>query len=128
MEYLNKVLGIEVTYEDVEFKHLPNFIVTRYRLQMASMNGKKVIFLYPKTELEQIEVLKKHIARIQKNENKPIAGTVQCRKGATRRNVSIGADASVAFHLWRRTRIVHKSGCERLGINTYFYIESIETA
>lgn len=72
MEYLNKVLGIEVTYEDVEFKHLPNFIVTRYRLQMASMNGKKVIFLYPKTELEQIEVLKKHIARIQKNENKPI--------------------------------------------------------
>ena len=72
MEYLNKVLGIEVTYEDVEFKHLPNFIVTRYRLQMASMNGKKVIFLYPKTELDQIAVLKKHIARIQKNENKPI--------------------------------------------------------
>ena len=72
MEYLNKVLGIEVTYEDMEFKHLPNFIVTRYRLQMASMNGKKVIFLYPKTELDQIAVLKKHIARIQKNENKPI--------------------------------------------------------
>ena len=58
MEYLNKVLGIEVTYENVEFTHLPNFIVTRYRLQMASMNGKKVIFLYPKTELEPIEVLK----------------------------------------------------------------------
>ena len=72
MEYLNKVLGIEVTYENVDFKHLPNFIVTRYRLQMASMNGKKVIFLYPKTELEQIVVLKKHIARIQKNENMPI--------------------------------------------------------
>ena len=72
MEYLNKVLGIEVTYENVEFTHLPNFIVTRYRLQMASMNGKKVIFLYPKTELEQIVVLKKHIARIQKNENMPV--------------------------------------------------------
>ena len=72
MEYLNKVLGIEVTYENVDFKHLPNFIVTRYRLQMASMNGKKVIFLYPKTELEQIVVLKKHIARIQKNENMPV--------------------------------------------------------
>lgn len=72
MEYLNKVLGIEVTYENVEFTHLPNFIVTRYRLQMASMNGTKVIFLYPKTELEQIVVLKKHIARIQKNENMPI--------------------------------------------------------
>lgn len=64
MEYLDKVLGVKVTYEDVEFKHLPNFIATRYRLQMVSMNEQKMIFLYPKTELEQIEVLKKHIARI----------------------------------------------------------------
>ena len=72
MEYLDKVLGVKVTYEDVEFKHLPNFIATRYRLQMVSMNDQKMIFLYPKTELEQIEVLKKHIARIQNNENLPI--------------------------------------------------------
>ena len=57
MEYLDKVLGIEVTYENAEFNHLPNFIVTRYRLQMTSLNGEKVIFLYPKTELEQIEHL-----------------------------------------------------------------------
>ena len=59
MEYLDKVLGVKVTYDDVEFKHLPNFIATRYRLQMVSMNEQKMIFLYPKTELEQIEVLKK---------------------------------------------------------------------
>ena len=72
MEYLNKVLGVKVAYEDVEFKHLPNFIATRYRLQMVSMNEQKVVFLYPMTELEQIEVLKKHIARIQKNENLPV--------------------------------------------------------
>ena len=72
MKYLDKVLGIEVTYENVEFKHLPNFIATRYRLQMVAMNGQRAIFLYPKTELEQIEVLKKHIARIQKNENLPV--------------------------------------------------------
>ena len=72
MEYLDKVLGVKVTYGDVEFKHLPNFIATRYRLQMVSMNEQKMIFLYPKTELEQIEVLKKHIARIQKNENLPV--------------------------------------------------------
>lgn len=39
---------------------------------MVSMNERKMIFLYPKTELEQIEVLKKHIARIQKNENLPV--------------------------------------------------------
>ena len=72
MEYLDKVLGVKVIYDDVEFKHLPNFIATRYRLQMVSMNEQKMIFLYPKTELEQIEVLKKHIARIQKNENLPV--------------------------------------------------------
>ena len=72
MEYLNKVLGIEVVYLNGKFEHLPNFIVTRYRLQMVSMNEQKMVFLYPKTELEQIEVLKKHIARIQKNENLPV--------------------------------------------------------
>ena len=72
MEYLNKVLGIEVVYMNGKFEHLPNFIVTRYRLQRVSMNGQGVIFLYPKTELEQGEVLKKQIARIQKNENLPV--------------------------------------------------------
>lgn len=72
MEYLDKVLGVKVNYEDVEFKHLPNLIATRYCLQMVSMDEQKMIFLYPKTELEQIEVLKKHIARIQKSENLPV--------------------------------------------------------
>ena len=82
MEYLDKVLGVKVTYEDVEFKHLPNFIATRYRLQMVSMNEQKMIFLYPKTELEQIEVLKKHIARIQKKREPA------CRAGAKRTQLS----------------------------------------
>ena len=54
MEYLNKVLGIEVVYMNGKFEHLPNFIATRYRLQRVSMNGQGVIFLYPKTELEQV--------------------------------------------------------------------------
>lgn len=72
MEYLDKVLGIKVNYESVDFKHLPNFIVTRYHLRMMSMNGQRAIFLYSKTELERIEVLKKHIARIRENENLPV--------------------------------------------------------
>ena len=72
MEYLYKVLGIKATVQRAEFDHLPNYIAVRYRLQKVSMDGQKVIFLYPKTELEQIEVLKKHIARIQKNENLPV--------------------------------------------------------
>ena len=73
MEYIDKVLGVKVTYDDVEFKHLPNFIATRYRLRMVSMIEQKMIFLYPKTELERIETLKKHIERI-KNTEKRIFG------------------------------------------------------
>ena len=72
MEYLNKVLAFNVKQDDVDFKHLPNFIVARYHLQMAFMNKQKAIFLYPKTKLERIEVLKKHINRIQENENLPV--------------------------------------------------------
>lgn len=82
MDYLDKVLGIKVVYENVEFQHLPNFISTRYRLQKVAMNGQEAIFVYPTTELEQIEVLKKHIARIQKNGNLPV---VLILKGITSR-------------------------------------------
>ena len=44
MEYLDKALGVKVTYEDVEFKHLPNFIATRYRLQMVSLHSNDIKF------------------------------------------------------------------------------------
>lgn len=82
MEYLYKVLGIKATVQRAEFDHLPNYIAVRYRLQKVSMDGQKVIFLYPKTELEQIEVLKKHIARIQKKREPA------CRAGAKRTQLS----------------------------------------
>ena len=49
MEYLYKVLGIKATVQRAEFDHLPNYIAVRYRLQKVSMDGQKVIFLYPKT-------------------------------------------------------------------------------
>lgn len=72
MDYLNRVLGIKVIYKDTNLNHFPNFIITRYRLQLVSLNMKPAIFLYPKTELEQIEILKKHIAKIENSENLPI--------------------------------------------------------
>lgn len=72
MDYIDKTLGIKVVYEDTETGHYPNFISTRYRLQMVSLEGQKAIFLYPKTELEQIETLKKHIDRIRTNEKLPV--------------------------------------------------------
>ena len=72
MEYLEKVLGIKVVYEEALVQHLPNFINTRYKLQIVSLDGKRVIFAYPKIELEQIETLKKHIVRIQQSEDFPV--------------------------------------------------------
>lgn len=71
MEYLNRVLGIEVRYENNALKNLPNFISTRYAFQIVSLNGQKAVFLYPKTELEQVKTLKKHLERVRKSANCP---------------------------------------------------------
>ncbi len=73
MEYLTKVLGVEVIYKNRRFEPLPNFMATRYRLQMVSIDGQNAVFAYPKTELERIEVLKQHITWIRKNESLPVA-------------------------------------------------------
>lgn len=71
MEYLKRVLGIEVIYENKALEHLPNFISTRYDLRRVSLDGQKAVFLYPKTELEQVETLKKHLERVKKSANCP---------------------------------------------------------
>ena len=73
MNYLSKVLGINVSYERSDLNHYPNFICTRYCLRIVSLECQRVVFLYPKTELERIETLKKHIERI-KNTEKRIFG------------------------------------------------------
>ena len=65
MEYLKSVLGIRVVYGDGEIVGVPNYIHARYRLQEVSLDGKKAVFVYPKTELEAIDVIKKHLKRIQ---------------------------------------------------------------
>lgn len=72
MEYLKRVLGIEVLYENIVLEHLPNFITARYALQMVSLNGQKAVFLHPKTKLEEVKTLKKHLERVQKNANCPV--------------------------------------------------------
>ena len=72
MEYLKRVLGIEVLYENKALEHLPNFISTRYDSQKVSLNGQKAVFLYPKTELEQVETLKKHLERVKKVADCPV--------------------------------------------------------
>ena len=65
MEYLQKVLGLKLTYINDDIKHIPNFIGTRYVLRNVLLDRQKAVFIYPKTELEQIETLKKHISKIK---------------------------------------------------------------
>jgi len=72
MSYLGKVLGIKEVYENVDFEHFPNYISTRYQLKAVSLDGINVVFVYPQTELEQIETLKKHIERIKRTVILPI--------------------------------------------------------
>ena len=71
MDYLNHVLGIRVIYSDDAAKSMPGFIDARYRIRRVTLDGKEVVFLYPKTELESVSVLKKHIDRIQRTEGAP---------------------------------------------------------
>lgn len=114
MEYLNKILGIEVVYENVALTHLPNFIATRYRLQLVSMNGQRAIFLYPATELEQIEVLKKHIARIQKNENLPVILVLkECN--ATKVAINFHDESTILFNEFKSALIAEELLCTTIG-------------
>ncbi len=71
MEYLKHVLGIHVEYKDDNPKSIPNFIHTRYRLQKVTLDGKEVVFVYPKVELEAVNVIKKHMERIRRNTGVP---------------------------------------------------------
>ena len=72
MEYLQKVLGLKLTYINDDIKHIPNFIGTRYVLRNVLLDRQKAVFIYPKTELEQIETLKKHISKIKSIVNLPV--------------------------------------------------------
>ena len=71
MEYLNQVLGIRVVYKEEPVTSMPNYIYARYRLLRVTLDGKAVIFVYPKEEIEAVSAVKKHISRIAKTEKVP---------------------------------------------------------
>ena len=66
MEYLNNVLGIHVVYIDDSITAVPNYIHLRYRLQEVLLDGRKAVFAYPKTELDPVNMVKKHFEQIRK--------------------------------------------------------------
>lgn len=71
MEYLDRVLGIKVVYQDEAHKSMPNFIISRYRIKKVTLDGKAALFVYPKEELDSVDAVKKHLDRIQKVEGVP---------------------------------------------------------
>ena len=48
-----------------EIESVPNFIDTRYRLKRVSLDGMKAVFVYPKTEPDAVNLLKKHLEKIE---------------------------------------------------------------
>ena len=71
MEYLNRVLGIHVFYLEETVTSIPNFIHARYEIKKVTLDGKAAVFVYPKDELESVDVVKKHIGRISRAEGAP---------------------------------------------------------
>ena len=60
MEFLKRILHVNVKYEESSSFGLPNYITGRYSVRMVWLDKQKVFFIYPKTELEQIITLKNH--------------------------------------------------------------------
>jgi len=65
MEYLKRILGIQVIYIDGDLPSMPNYIYTRYRLEQVRLDGKKAVFVYPKVELDAVNAIKKHMERME---------------------------------------------------------------
>ena len=48
MEFLKRILGIQVAYPDEVPKSMPNYIDARYKIQKVMLNGKEALFVYTK--------------------------------------------------------------------------------
>ena len=68
MDYLNRVLGIKVIYQDEAPASMPNFIIARYRVQKVMLDDKNALFVYPEGELESVSAVKKHLEKIERTQ------------------------------------------------------------
>ncbi len=71
MEYLSRVLGIKVVYQDDAPASMPNYIAARYRIHRVVLAGKSALFVYPKDALETVSAVRKHIDRIERVQGAP---------------------------------------------------------
>ncbi len=73
MKYIEDVLGVKVHYQPWIYENkLPYYLSDRYELKKVLIGSAAALFLYPKTELEQLTSLKKQIAKIQMFESLPV--------------------------------------------------------
>lgn len=71
MEFLNRVLGIRVTYQTDTPVFMPRQIDVRYKIHRVTFDGKLMLFVYPKGELGPVSTVKDHLKRIEKNQEAP---------------------------------------------------------
>lgn len=73
MDYIENTLGLKVHYQPWNYTDaLPYYLLDRYDFRQATIDSVKTLFLYPKTELDQLASVKKQIAKIQKFEPLPV--------------------------------------------------------
>lgn len=72
MDYLYRVLKIKTqVIEEQAPRGLPRYLTGLYRIQKASLGKITVFLMYPRTELEQVDSVRKHIRELQKLESIP---------------------------------------------------------
>ncbi len=66
MDFLERVLGIQVSYQDDITGIMPNYIYDRYRIQKVELDGKAAVFVFPKCDLDAVSLIQNHMNRIEK--------------------------------------------------------------
>ncbi len=66
MEYLERILGIHISYLDDITATMPNYIYDRYRIQEVELDGKASVFVFPKCNLDAVSLIKSHMNRVEK--------------------------------------------------------------
>ena len=73
MDYIEKTLGLKACYQPWNHTaELPYYLLDRYDFQQVTLDSVKTLFIYPKTELDQLASIKKQVAKIQKFEPLPV--------------------------------------------------------
>lgn len=95
MEFLERTLHLNVKVDETKKKYpLPNYIISRYLISVAWFEKQKVFLLYPKTVMDQTNIIKKHIQKIRTIERIPVVIVLTRITARQRQNL---IDAGIPF-------------------------------